>query len=58
MRWNVLILVGAGYTTILLIFATLALSTTVSPEQAYEAVQSPLTALVGGTLAIAKDLID
>ncbi len=57
MRWNVLILVGLGYVTILILFCALALGGGWKPSDAYDAVQGPLMALVGGSLAIAKDLV-
>ena len=55
-RKNVLLLVISGYATVLVIFLLLAFSTLTAAE-AYDAVQGPLMALVGGSLAIAKDLI-
>ena len=55
-RKNVLLLVISGYATVLVIFLLLAGSTLTAAE-AYDAVQGPLMALVGGSLAIAKDLI-
>ena len=55
-RKNVLTLVGAGYGTILIVFGVLAAGELKAPE-AYDAVQGPLMALVGGSLAIAKDLL-
>ena len=56
-RKNVLTLVASGYGTILIVFLSLAFSSTLSAEQAYDAVQGPLMALIGGSLAIAKDLL-
>ena len=55
-RWNVLILVGGGYVAVLLIF--LFLTWQCNAETAFDAIQAALMALVGGSLAIAKDLID
>ena len=56
-RVNVLLLVTLGYGTVSGIFATLAFGD-LTAAQAYDAVQGPLMALVGGSLAIAKDLVD
>ena len=58
-RWrvNVLILMAMGYATVLLVFGGMAWSSTLTAEQAYDAVQAPLMALVGGSIAMAKDLL-
>ena len=56
-RPNVLALIGFGYGTILLIFLVLVkgdLTATV----AYDVVKGPLMALIGGSLAVAKDLVE
>ena len=55
-RWNVLVLVALGYGTICGIFAVLACGS-LTAQEAYEVVQAPLMALIGGSLAIAKDLV-
>ncbi len=55
-RKNVLFLVSAGYATVLFVFSLLAAGD-LTAAQAYDAVQGPLMALIGGSLAIAKDLI-
>ena len=56
-RWNVLILVVAGYVTLLIMFLAIVISGDMSAEDAYEIVKSPFMALIGGSLAISKDLI-
>ena len=57
MRWNVLILVLAGYFVICGLFATIIFAEGQPPESAYQIIEAPLMALVGGSLAIAKDLL-
>lgn len=54
-RKNIIIVILFGYVAVLGIFATLAC---IQPETAFGAVEGPLMALIGGSLAIAKDLID
>lgn len=55
-RTNVLVLMGAGYVVVLTMFVLLAwLSHDMA--DAYEVIQGPLMALIGGSLAISKDLI-
>lgn len=56
-RWNVLILVGSGYVTLLVFFLLMVWRGGMTPESAYEVVKGPLMALIGGSLAISKDLI-
>ena len=56
LRINVLALVGLGYLTVSGVFAALAFGE-LTAAQAYDAVQGPLMALIGGSLAIAKDLV-
>ena len=51
-----IILSGYGYFSILFVFITLAFSKTT--QEAYDLVENPLMAMIGGTLAIAKDLIN
>ena len=55
-RKNVLALVGAGYATILLIYA-LMVFTGKNAIESYDAIKEPLMAVIGGSLAISKDLI-
>ena len=56
-RKNVLCLVIAGYITLLLIFLAMVWKGGMTAEKAYEVVKGPLMALIGGSLAISKDLI-
>ena len=54
-RKNVLALMRIAYGVLFLIFAVAAVFDT--PSKAYEVVSVPFVALIGGTLAIAKDII-
>ena len=57
-RTNVLVLVGAGYITLLVMFIFMVLGVEgMDASHAYEVVKGPLMALIGGSLAISKDLI-
>lgn len=56
MRWNVLLLIGAGYASLMLIFVALLVLGREGSE-AYQVVKDPLMALLGGSLAISKDLV-
>ena len=56
-RKNVLTLVLAGYATVVVALLLLVFGGKFSAAEAYELIQSPLMALIGGSLAIAKDLI-
>ena len=57
-RTNVLALMLAGYLVVLAMFLILVLwAEQLTVEEAYEIVQAPLMALIGGSLAISKDLI-
>ena len=56
-RTNVLILMGVAYFAVLLVFLSLACSDKLTAADAYDVMESPLMALLGGTLAISKDLI-
>ena len=56
-RINVVILVGFGYGTLLLMFGAMAWGG-ITPEESYEVIKGPLMALIGGSLAISKDLLD
>ena len=57
-RKNVLILVGAGYSALLVVFFFMMWPGGTTAEIAYEVVKGPLMALIGGSLAISKDLIN
>ena len=54
-RKNVLALMGIAYGVLFLVFAVLAIFDT--PASAYGIIGGPFVALIGGTLAIAKDLV-
>ena len=57
-RTNVVVLVGAGYVSLLFMFIGMVWwPGGMSAEAAYDVVQGPLMALIGGSLAISKDLI-
>lgn len=58
-RKNVLFLVSLGYFSILVIFLTLAYKMDRGNAiiEAFDIVEGPLLALIGGSLAISKDLI-
>lgn len=56
-RINVVILVGLGYFTLLVMFIAMAWGG-MTVEEAYEVVKGPFMALIGGSLAISKDLLD
>ena len=56
-RTNVLLLVGGGYITLLVMFTVMAIWGEMKIDEAYEVVKGPLMALIGGSLAISKDLI-
>ena len=58
LRRNVLVLVGAGYATLLLVFFFMMWPGGTTADVAYEVVKGPLMALIGGSLAISKDLIN
>ena len=57
-RRNVLTLVISGYALLLFIFVAMMWPGEMKPDVAYEVVKGPLMALIGGSLAIAKDLIN
>ncbi len=57
LRSNVLLLVGLGYVSVLAVFFLLISSGGLTAGQAYDAVNGPLMALVGGSIALAKDLL-
>lgn len=56
-RKNVLTLVLAGYATVLFMFYWMVQGGGLTAEEAYNIVEAPLMAIVGGSLAISKDLI-
>ena len=55
LRKNVLALMGIAYSILFLIFVVVAIFDT--PSSAYGIIGGPFVALIGGTLAIAKDLV-
>ena len=54
-RKNVLALMGIAYGVLLVIFVVVAVSD--SPQGAHDLIRGPFVALIGGTLALAKDLV-
>ena len=56
LRFNVLTLIFFGYGLIALIFLCLVLIGE-HPDDSYEVLKEPIMTMIGGTLAIAKDLI-
>lgn len=57
-RKNVLLLVLSGYATLLLMFAfAVGLTDAITAREAYDMLEGPLMALIGGSLAISKDLV-
>ena len=56
-RKNVLTLVISGYIVVLVMFLLMVLKGDMNPTDAYDLVQGALMALIGGSLAISKDLI-
>ncbi len=56
LRFNVLTLIFFGYGLIGLIFLNSVRMGT-PPDESYEFLKEPIMAMIGGTLAIAKDLI-
>ena len=56
-RTNVLTLMIVAYITIFLMFFVVAFATELTAESAWDILLAPLMALLGGTLAISKDLI-
>ncbi len=57
MRWNVLYLMSAAYVVLLVMFAAMAFTKDLTAVDAWNMLEAPLMALIGGTLAISKDLI-
>ena len=56
-RKNVLTLVISGYIVVLVMFLFMVLKGDMTPTGAYDLIQGALMALIGGSLAISKDLI-
>lgn len=56
-RKNVLWLVSFGYVATVGIFCVLVFVSKMDADAAFNIIQGPLMALIGGTLAIAKDLL-
>ena len=56
-RKNVLILMGAAYGSLIAIFVIM-ISAGLEPKAAYDLIGVPFVALIGGTLAVAKDLLE
>ena len=56
-RVNVLFVLLLAYASILLVFFCL-LQAGMNPKDAYDLISVPLVALIGGTLAVAKDLVE
>lgn len=58
LRVNVLILMMAGFATVWIVFFTLVWGADkIDAAEAYNIIEGPLMALIGGALAISKDLI-
>lgn len=60
MKWriNVLVLIGSGFFTIMVIFSLMVWKGSCTPSSAYEVIESPLMALIGGSVAVAKDVLN
>lgn len=60
MKWrkNILALIGSGFATIVVIFILMVWKGSCTPSDAYEVIESPLMALIGGTVAVAKDVLN
>ena len=57
MRWNVLYLMSLGYGILAIMFGIIAATKDMTAVDAWNMLEAPLMALIGGTLAISKDLI-
>ena len=55
-RKNVLALFALAYGSLIALFIIMVVNNT-SPKDAYDMIGVPFVALIGGTLAVAKDLI-
>ena len=58
LRRNVLILMTLGYFTVLAVFGIMVFGAGKEVVATYDVLEAPLMALIGGTLAISKDLVD
>ena len=58
LRWNVLGLMFAGYLSVVLVYVGLIFFAGEDAPDAYGVVEAPLMALIGGSVAIAKDLLN
>lgn len=57
-RKNVLLLVLSGYVVVLFMFGfAVGLTDSISAKEAYDMLEGPLMTLIGGSLAISKDLV-
>ena len=56
-RFNVLYLMTAAYLVLLILFMAMAFTKDLTALDAWNMLEAPLMALIGGTLAISKDLI-
>ncbi len=56
-RWNVLYILTLGYVVVSIFFLFILWRCT-DATTAYNAIEAPLMALLGGSLAISKDLIE
>lgn len=58
LRTNIIILLLMAYGTVIILFLSLVFVTkTLAAEAAWNMLEAPLMTLIGGTLAISKDLI-
>ena len=57
-RKNVLLLLGIAYGSMLAIFGAIAIWSPLTTKEAFDVISVPFTALIGGTLAVVKDLLD
>jgi len=57
-RKNVLTLVGMGYGAVLVIFIALVFAVGKDTMSAFDIIAPPLMALVGGSIAISKDVVN
>ena len=56
-RTNIIALVGLGYGSVMVGFLSLWLGAGQPSVDAYDAIKEPLMALIGGSLALAKDVL-
>lgn len=57
LRPNVLLLIGFGYFVVVVVFVGLLVAADKTANDAYGAIEAPLMALIGGSLALAKDIL-